>query len=39
VFVIRDGAVLDSYRPRPFVRITKAWEVTKLLKNENNTIL
>lgn len=35
VFVIRDGAVLDTYRPSPYVRITKAWEVTKLLKTEN----
>lgn len=32
VFVIRDGAVLDTYRPRPFVRIAMAWEVTKLAK-------
>ena len=32
VFIIRDGVVLDTYRPSPYVRITKAWEVTRILK-------
>jgi len=39
VFVVRDGAVLDTYRPSAFVRITKAWEVINLLKNETHTVL
>jgi hypothetical protein len=30
VFVIRDSVVLDTYRPGPYTRITKAWEVTRL---------
>jgi hypothetical protein len=30
VFVIRDGAVLDAYRPGAYTRIAKAWKVTKL---------
>jgi hypothetical protein len=38
VFVIRDGAVLDTYRPSAYVRITKAWRVTKHLKTEINTL-
>lgn len=30
VFVVRDGAVLDVFRPGAYTRIKKAWEVTKL---------
>jgi len=39
VFVVRDGAVLDTYRPSRYVRITRAWAVTKLLKNQNSSVL
>jgi hypothetical protein len=30
VFVVRDGMVLDTYRPGAYSRIVKAWKVTKL---------
>jgi hypothetical protein len=30
VFVVRDGAVLDNFRPGAYTRIVKAWKVTNL---------
>lgn len=37
VFVIRDGAVLDTFKPGAYTIIIKAWEVTKNSGDSNYT--
>lgn len=37
VFVIRDGAVLDTFKPGAYTMIVKAWEVIKNSGNYNHT--
>ena len=32
VFVVKDGVAIDMTKPRPYCRITDAWEVTSLDK-------